>query len=112
MKHSCYGSLIRGSNILETEWHDGVVEIPNRRAECGFLDVLWGYENLIVTAKTIHKEEHCMTRNGINQKIHVGQQEFIIGTRFVEITEIHTTPDLAILLLHGDYVGQPPWVLY
>ena len=46
-----------------------------------------------------------MNRSGINQKIHVRQREFVLGTCFVEITKIHTTPDLAIFLLHGDYIG-------
>ena len=112
MKHSCHGSLICGSGILKTKWNDSAVEIPNRRAERGFLGICWRHEDLIVIAKTIHKGEHRMTRSGINQKIHFGQREFILGTHFVEITEIHTTSDLAILFLHGDYVGQPPWVLY
>ena len=61
MEHCCHGSLICGSGILESKWHDGVVEVPNRRAKCSFLIVPWRHKDLIITAKAIHKGKHCMT---------------------------------------------------
>ena len=40
VKHGCHDSLVCGPGILKIKWHDGAVEIPNRCAECGFIDVL------------------------------------------------------------------------
>ena len=58
-----HSSLIRGTHILKPKWHHSVVEISDKRAECGICCVSWCHFDLIVVAKTIHKGEHLMTRD-------------------------------------------------
>lgn len=52
-----------------------------------------------------------MTSSGVDQHIDIGQWELSFWTSFVKVPEVDATSYMSVLLLHGDDICKPSWVL-
>ena len=59
-------SLIGGSYVLQSEWHDSVAISTPLDNERRFFHVLWSHQDLTVPEKSIHKGQHRMTYRAVN----------------------------------------------
>lgn len=69
----------------------------------------WVYCNMIVAVKAIHKGEHEVAGNGVNQDVYVQKQKRLMD--MLCQGEVYAVGDLSVLLLEGNYVGEPIRVL-
>lgn len=52
-----------------------------------------------------------MTSSGVDQHVDIGKLELIFLTSFTKVSEVDSASYLTILLLHGDDICKPGWML-
>ena len=61
----------------------------------------------MVSLERVQKAHSLVTGCGINKLVNLGKREWILGTSFVQISEVYIDPPLSVLLLDHDYVRKP-----
>ena len=62
---------------------------------------------LVVPFECIQEAHPLMSRRSVDKLVNLGQRERILGTGFVQISEVYTDPPLSALLLYHDRVRKP-----
>ena len=101
-----HGTLICGSDILQSKGHHSVAVHSQWRSEGCVLLVFWIHLDLIVSGESVHERHPLEPTRIINHDIRDWEREFIFGTGCIEITKINASASLPILLWNGDDVGN------
>src|ERR1044072_4285573 len=110
MKQCYHSTLISGSCVLQSEWHNLVTESTPLCNKGSLLHVFGSHFNLIVTGETIHEGDNFMLSGVVNQNINMRKWKIVFRACFVQISVIHTHPYLTILLRYRHHVSNPLWI--
>ncbi|PVH36574.1 hypothetical protein PAHAL_6G108200 [Panicum hallii] len=102
MKNIINGTLICSTSILQTKSHNHIFKQAHcsRHSECGFVYILRGHENLVITSVAIHETQDLVTSSRIDQHLYNRHWIFILRSSSVEVSEVHADTPSAILLLY------------
>ncbi|PUZ44932.1 hypothetical protein GQ55_8G177400 [Panicum hallii var. hallii] len=102
MENVVHGTLICSASILQTKSHDHILEQTHRSrySEHGFVYILRGHKNLVITGVTIHETQDFVTSNRIDQCLCNRHWVLIFRSSPVEVSEVHVNSPSAVLLLY------------
>ena len=107
LKHLVHQPLIRSPSVKRAEGHPNIaIEVLIRYKGCMLLiGAIHGY--LVVPRLGIHEVEESMANCGVHEMINLGKGKAILGTCFIKISKIHTSPPLPVRILHEDRIVKP-----
>ena len=88
-EHLGHHSLISGSRIFQTKWHNFVMKISSRCNERSFLLVFEGQSYFMVPLKCIKKTHSRVPKSCINKLVYLGHKKKTLWTCLVQICEVH-----------------------
>ncbi|PUV26772.1 hypothetical protein PAHAL_J014400 [Panicum hallii] len=102
MENIVHGTLICSASILQIKSHDHILRQTHcsRYSECGFVYILRGHKNLVITSVTINETQDFLTSSRIDQCLCNRHWVLILRSSPVEVSEVHANSPSAVLLLY------------
>ena len=78
-KNTRHGTLVSGAGVLQSERHDGVVEVALWGPKCSVNGVVWVHLDLVVARRAVHEGQCTMPRSGVDDDFRDRYGEIVFG---------------------------------